>query len=246
MSLARRSILPWIYGGSLAAHMAFAAVTALLPTPERSKDVAIELADIKKKKSAPKPPPPVPPPPPEDKPKPPPPRPTAAQAKIAQEPAKIESAPPPEVGADGFANLEGVSLGGGGEGVPVGGPATGAEVGAARSAAAPKATAHRVEQLAAAVQTACSEPVVKPKVKKPGSIKYTKQAQEAEIEGVVRVQVTIDESGHVLSARLLSGLGYGLDDIALTAAHASEFEPATLCGKPVVGTKILAITFELR
>ncbi len=63
---------------------------------------------------------------------------------------------------------------------------------------------------------------------------------------MVRVQVTVDETGNVLNARVLSGLGYGLDEIALKAARDTQFEPATLCGKPIVGTKILAFSFGLR
>ncbi len=250
MNRSRRSILPWIYGGVIAAHLAFGAVTALLPTPERSEAVAIELADIKKKKEPPKPPPPPPPPPPtEDKPKPPPPRPSSQpQATLAAEQPTADALPPsPDVGADGFADLGGVALGGGGgEGVPIGGPATGAAAEATRGPAPPKATSRRVEQLAAAVTGGCTESVVKPRAKKPGQVKYTKEAQVAEIEGVVKVQVTVDESGKVISARVLSGLGYGLDEIALAAARDTVFDPATLCGKPLVGTKILPFRFQLQ
>jgi protein TonB len=45
-------------------------------------------------------------------------------------------------------------------------------------------------------------------------------------------------------ARVVSGLGYGLDESALAAAKATIFEPATQCGKPVVGTTILPFRFE--
>jgi periplasmic protein TonB len=57
--------------------------------------------------------------------------------------------------------------------------------------------------------------------------------------------VTVDESGRVIAARLLNGLGYGLDEAALDAAKKCVFEPATLCGKPVVGTAVVAQRFEL-
>ena len=241
-----RSLLLWIYGGTIAGHLAFGVVTALLPTPERSEAVAIELADIKKKKDPPKPPPP-PPPPKEDKPKPPPPRPASqSQAKMAAQTTKTELPPMPEVGADGFADLGGVALGGGGgEGIPIGGPAP--EALAATARPAPKATARRVEQLAAAVTGGCNEPPVKPRMKKAGQLKkYNKEAQIAEIEGVIKVQVTVDETGKVISAHVLNSLGYGLDEIALAAARDSEFEPATLCGKPIVGTKILPFRFQLQ
>jgi protein TonB len=209
--------------------------------------VAIELADIKKKEPPKPKPAPPPPPPKEDKPKPAPPRPAAqqAQAKTQEEPTK-EAPHPADVGADGFADLGGVWLGGGrGETVPVA-TASLAAASARVAAPPPKATAHRVEQLVAPEQGGCTEPIVKPKVKKPGQIKYTKEAQEAEIEGVVRVQVTIDEAGNIIAASVLAGLGYGLDERALAAAKETLFEPATLCGKPVVATKVLAFTFGLR
>jgi protein TonB len=58
----------------------------------------------------------------------------------------------------------------------------------------------------------------------------------------VRIEVRIDETGAVIEARVLQGLGHGLDESALAAAKAFLFEPATACGKPVVGQ----VTFNLR
>jgi protein TonB len=49
----------------------------------------------------------------------------------------------------------------------------------------------------------------------------------------------------VISARLLNKLGYGLDEAALEAAKKCVFEPATACGKPVVGTAVVAFNLEL-
>lgn len=248
MNRGRRSILPWIYGGSVAAHVAFAAITLALPAAKSNEAVAIELAEIKKKNEPPKPPPPPPPPPPkEEKPKPPPPRPAAAsQAKVAIEPAKVPDAPPAELGADGFADLGGAALGGGsGDGIASGPSPAAVAAAVARSAAAPKATARRVESLAPAVAApTCNEAVIHPKRKAIVSPKYTMQAREAEIEGVVKVEVTVDERGKVLAARVTSSLGYGLDESATKAALETTFEPATLCGRPVVGRVILPFRFQ--
>jgi periplasmic protein TonB len=245
-----RSIRAWIFGGSVALHAAFAVAAVLIPKPERAETAAIELADIKKKKEPPKPPPPLPPPP-VDKPKPPPPPPRAqAATKAAPEAAKAEAAPQAvPMSADGFADLGGVALGnggGGGDGVAIptsGGPRPAAGGGAA---AAPKAvTKKAAQQLAPAGADACTQPVVRPKRSVSVQAKYTKDARQAEIEGLVRIEVTVDESGHVVAARLLNGLGYGLDEAALDAAKKCVFEPATLCGKPVVGTAVVAQRFEL-
>ena len=235
----------------MAFHAALFTTVALIPKPERAEAAAIELADIKKKKEPPKPPPPPPPPPPQDKPKPPPPPPRAqAQAKSAPDSAKA-AAPSSlmPMSEDGFADLGGVALGngGGGDGVaiPTAGATRAATAGGGGSSAPKAVTKKAVQQLAPAGPDACTQPVVRPKRSVSVQAKYTKDARQAEIEGLVRIEVTVDESGRVIAARLLNGLGYGLDEAALDAAKKCVFEPATLCGKPVVGTAIVAQRFEL-
>jgi protein TonB len=239
------SILFFIYGGSILLHGALAVGAMLLPKSTTKEAVAIELKEAKKKAEPPKPPPPAPPPPPTaEKPKPrPPPVAQQAQAKVAPE-AKSEAPPPLPMGADGFADLGGLALGNAeGPGVAVAGPAAAA----AAATAAPTATAtatHRVEQLKASEADVCLEPVVRPKRRTPVVPKYTLEARKAEIEGVVRVEVTVDETGQVVNARVVTGLGYGLDEAALTAARASTFDPATRCKKPILGTTILPFRFQ--
>ena len=246
MSKRPRSIAFYVYGGSLLLHGVLAVFAIAMPKPKRTETVAIELAEAKKKAQPPKPPPAPPTPPPaDDKPKP---KAAAqsqhAQAKVAPEAKAAEAPPPPsEVGADGFADL-GMAMGNSdGPGIPVSGPVAAADRPKASAAQAPTAT-HKVQQLAPAQAEACTDPPVRPKRKIPVAPKYTMQARQAEIEGVVRVEVTVDESGHVLSARVLSGLGYGLDEAAVAAAKATVFEPATRCGKPVIGTTVLPFRFE--
>jgi periplasmic protein TonB len=247
----RRSsaIAYFVYGGSLVFHAALALGTVLMPKPQTSVATAITLVEEKKKQEPPKPAPPPPPPPKaEDKPKP---KPAAQaqpqqQAKVAPE-ARTDTPPPMPVDNGGYAEL-GLSLGNSdGPGLAVPGPAAVAAAATTKGpAAAATATTRKVQQLDAPTQgaAACNEPVVRPKRKVPVAPKYTMQARQAEIEGVVRVQVTVDETGHVLNARVLSGLGYGLDESALAAARGTIFEPATQCGKPVVGTTILPFRFE--
>ncbi len=236
----------------MAFHAVLGAVTLALPRPKTNEIVAIQLAEAKKKKDPPKPaPPPPPPPPPQEKPKP---KPAAQthqeQAKVAPQ-TKTEALPPVPVGADGFADL-GIALGnsdGPGIAIPTGpgAGAAGADAAGANAAKAAKPVAtHKVEQLAVAQGAeVCNEPVVKPKRQGFVVPKYTMEARTAEIEGVVRVEVTVDESGHVIRARVLSGLGYGLDESALQAAKAMTFTPASQCGKPIVGTAVLPFNFQL-
>jgi periplasmic protein TonB len=238
-----RSRLPWIYAVSLGAHIALGLFLYLLPARENQRVVAIDLASFKKKPPPPKAAPEPPEPPREHRPKILAPSPAApAPAKVAEAPV-AEPAPQPSAGGEAVADLGAVALDG--AGAVNRGAGAGLRDGA-HAASAPKPITHRIKQLAPAPQDECTEPIVKPKVKTPGQISYTKEGQEAEIEGVVRVQVTVDETGKVIAATVLSGLGYGLDERALAAARDSTFEPATLCGKPVVATKVLAFTFELR
>jgi protein TonB len=247
-----RSIRSWIIGGSVAFHAALGTAAVLIPKPERGETAAIELADIKKKKEVPKPPPPPPPPPPQEKPKPPPPPPRAqaSQAKVAAESTKAEALPPMPMSDDGFADLGGVALGnggGGGDGVAIptaGGPRV-AAAGAGAGAAPKTVTKKAVQQLAAAGPDVCTQAVVRPKRTVGVQGKYTQQAKQAEIEGLVKVEVTVDESGKVIAARIVSGLGYGLDEAALEAAKKCVYEPATLCGRPVVATAMVVQRFEL-
>ena len=58
---------------------------------------------------------------------------------------------------------------------------------------------------------------------------YPDEARSSEIEGTVVVEATIDCSGKVRNARVLQGLGHGLDEAAMTAIRKTEFEPADRC-----------------
>ena len=229
-------------------HAAFAVATVVIPKPDRAPEaVAIQLAEIRKKNATVKPPPPPPPPPPPEKPKPPPPPPKAeAQAKSEAE-AAPEEAPSEPVGADGFADLGGVALGNaGGAGVAVAAAPTSSPTAAAPTA---KPATRKVEKLAPAPHDASSEAFVYAKAKvrfQPKTEDYPLKARQAEIEGVVMVEVTIDETGKVIAARVLNGLGYGLDELAIASAKKWTFEPATRGNKPVISTKKIPFRFTLQ
>jgi protein TonB len=58
-------------------------------------------------------------------------------------------------------------------------------------------------------------------------VPYPKEARELGIEGDVRLSVSLDERGHVVAVKVLSGLGHGLDAEALRAIeHRCRFKPA--------------------
>jgi len=67
------------------------------------------------------------------------------------------------------------------------------------------------------------------------TIVYPPEAEQAGVEGDVRLRVTLSSEGHVDNVRVLTGLGHGLDREAIEALrHRCRFSPAIgKSGKPV-------------
>lgn len=237
-----------IYGASIAFHVGLAVTVASIEHEERGEVIAIEMADAKAKPKK-EPPKPVEPArvtePDANAAKP---KPAAAKAKVAPPDAKPAAAPPPSQANQTTAALDalpdfGINLSGtsGGTGMAV--PPGGYQAGSGAPAAQPTSAAPK--PLAPKPVDECSEPVVKPKPKGVPSPAYTSAAREANVEGKVRVQVTVGPDGSVTSAQVISGLGHGLDEAALAAAKRATFEPGTRCGKPVTATFVIAMRFSL-
>jgi protein TonB len=225
-----------LIGVSVFVHGAMAFAIGGIDEGRRHVATAISLAESAKKNVAEKPP--EAPPPPE--------RPRrASNRKPAAAP--LAEAPPPPSNAAPLDKLPdfGVSLAGGVEG-GVALPGTQAKATNAQApVAAREAAAKRVVKVAApALGEECDEPPAKPKPKSVPQPAYTSQALEAGIEGKVRIQFTVDETGRVVDVRLLSGLGYGLDEAALAAARQATFEAAVRCGKPVSATFTVSMRFS--
>ncbi len=62
---------------------------------------------------------------------------------------------------------------------------------------------------------------------------YSKEALEIGVQGISLFEIVIDEQGRPGSPRLLSPIGYGLDERAREAILQWRFEPARLDGAPV-------------
>jgi periplasmic protein TonB len=230
-----------LYGVSLAAHAALAVGVVTMREPRRRETIAISVSDAKKKAPEPA-------------------KITEAakpaeakseasrplRAKSAAAAPKAEAPPPPGPARPSSPVLDalpdfGLSMGNGGPGgmaVPQGGGAPAAAPSALAATEAPKP---RV--LAPHPADECSEPPVKPKPRSISQPAYTSAAREANVEGRVRVEVSVDATGKVTGVRLLSGLGYGLDEAALEAARRATFDPGTRCGKPVSATFVIAMRF---
>jgi TonB family protein len=94
----------------------------------------------------------------------------------------------------------------------------------------------------AAATTARTEPVEI--LYKPKPV-YTDEARQRRIEGEVLLQVAFSATGHLEVLRVIKGLGYGLDDAAVTAARQIRFKPAREDGQPVDSLATVHILFEL-
>lgn len=75
---------------------------------------------------------------------------------------------------------------------------------------------------------------------------YSSEARREGVEGVVVLALTLDASGHVEQARVIRGLGYGLDEAALRAARETRWAAATLDGAPVRSFRRFTVRFTLR
>lgn len=75
---------------------------------------------------------------------------------------------------------------------------------------------------------------------------YSDQARQRRIEGVVTIAVQMNESGSLTSARVVKGLGFGLDQNALVAVRQWRFHPGTSRGRPAAMDAEIDIEFNLK
>ena len=74
---------------------------------------------------------------------------------------------------------------------------------------------------------------------------YTDEGRKQKINGEVRLEVLFKSDGRVVVTKVLSGLGYGLDEQAVKAAQQIKFKPAKREGQPVDSMAQIHIIFEL-
>jgi len=84
----------------------------------------------------------------------------------------------------------------------------------------------------AGVPAAAAE-VVPPSLEQQVVAVYPAEALAQRFEGTVGLELTIDETGKVVDARVISAAGHGFDESALAAARAFAFSPARQGGKPI-------------
>lgn len=74
---------------------------------------------------------------------------------------------------------------------------------------------------------------------------YTPEALRNRVEGEVLLDVVFEASGALHINRVVKGLGYGLDNMALSAAQQIQFRPALRDGQPYDYAALVHIRFEL-
>lgn len=169
------------------------------------------------------------------------PPPTAAPPPVAASPAPhsapaftVAMASTTEVSAPSGAVATGPA-GGSGTGVPGGrGAGSGAGPGGGGPGGYHPASELEVERMPEVDTDACGR-----------TITYPNEAEQAGIEGDVRLRIALTESGRVHSVHVLSGLGHGLDRAAVDAiSHRCRFSPAIAHGGKPVAFVIESYTFH--
>ena len=84
-----------------------------------------------------------------------------------------------------------------------------------------------------------------PKVKTTVKPEYTEEMIEARVEGLVKAELLIDASGHVVEVKILNDLGHGTKERAREAFLKWVFEPAKRGNEPVSVWITYAIRFVL-
>jgi TonB family protein len=74
---------------------------------------------------------------------------------------------------------------------------------------------------------------------------YSKDARKAKIEGIVVLFVTVQADGTPNDIKVMSPLGYGLDEQAIEAVRQWRFEPALKAGVPVSFFSTIDLVFSL-
>lgn len=84
-----------------------------------------------------------------------------------------------------------------------------------------------------------------PAMEREVKIPYPEEAKRAGVEGAVVMRISIDETGNVTAARVVRGLGFGLDEAAAEAMKRCRFRPARYRGEAVGTDFTWSYRFEL-
>jgi TonB family protein len=152
-----------------------------------------------------------------------------------KQPAAVKPATPPATASEPVVGLDEQSFGAGaGPSFQVGTTLLGDPVRVARAPAAAPPAPEQPEQWRQASLPERAE-----------RCRYSARAQSLGIEGMLLIEVAIDEQGRVTKAQVRKPLDRELDRDCLAGVQSSRFVPATLGGRTVASTRLLRLRFEL-
>jgi len=76
--------------------------------------------------------------------------------------------------------------------------------------------------------------------------KYSKQARDSQVEGVVVLSIVVQDDGSVTDAAVVKPLGFGLDEKATEAVIQWKFRPGLKNGVPVNVAETVEVNFKMR
>jgi len=75
---------------------------------------------------------------------------------------------------------------------------------------------------------------------------YPREAKDKGVEGVVKIEVLVDERGRAVRTKVIKSLGCGLDDAAEEAVKKWRFVPAKMDGERVACKVIVPVVFRIK
>jgi TonB family protein len=91
-----------------------------------------------------------------------------------------------------------------------------------------------------------TDDITPPRLSEVASPEYTAEAKKKRIEGSVTVAIVLDKKGDVVDAKVVKGLGHGLDENAILAVKEWKYKPAEKDGVPVAVKMDVQVDFFMR
>ena len=92
---------------------------------------------------------------------------------------------------------------------------------------------------------AITEGITPPRLSEVASPDYTAEAKKKKIEGTVTLMIVVDKKGDVVDAKVVKGLGYGLDENAIIAVKEWKYKPAEKDDQPITVKMEVTVDFYL-
>jgi len=93
---------------------------------------------------------------------------------------------------------------------------------------------------------ALTDEITPPQLSEVANPNYTAEAKRKKIEGAATLSIVVDKNGDVVDAKVVKGLGYGLDENAVQAVKEWKYKPAEKDGVAVAVKMEVEVDFYLR